>query len=73
MNPALERALSLGPRYDPPIPPWDDISSYPGVFDDEKRGPCCGHCGADLGVPGPLSEPGAGNLPSASKAKENPQ
>lgn len=36
--------------------------NMPGIYEDPKRGPCCAHCGGDLGVVGPMSEPGSGNL-----------
>lgn len=54
-NEAMDRALALGPM-SPPACPATHADNLPGVYTDPKRGPCCAHCDADLGVPGPLSE-----------------
>lgn len=54
-----------GALYDPipdgghPLPscPLLHVDHMPGIYEEPKVGPCCAHCGGDLGVRGPLSEP----------------
>lgn len=41
------------------------VDHMPGIFEEPKTGPCCAHCGADLGVRGPLSEPDEGDARAA--------
>jgi len=48
----------LSERGSNPLPscPLLHVDTMPGIYEEPKVGPCCAHCGADLGVRGPLSE-----------------
>ena len=50
----LDIALAHGPMTPPPCPKLH-VDNMPGIYEEPRIGPCCAHCGADLGVPGPRS------------------